>query len=265
MKCRFVHGAAVVIIVMAAAQLLLKAFQLFSLSFIRYFKDLSSFFGPVLYIGAIIFSSTFYTQCLCIPYWQWQVGVVTIFTGWVSLLFYLRRLPILGIYIVMFFNICKNSLKVLGVLIVLVVGFGLSLHMLFYNDQQKGVSGCGRLRRRSRGSRLAQRLPYPSPYRSMSTVLSHLQSEFGYIGLFKEDGTHTDDIQYKFMTFVVWAFMLICISILMANLMVISSCDCHALAFYHPCTYTTHTGWCCCGGYQGSSTSCSPSKTGTQG
>ena len=134
-----------VIIIISVGQLLIKVFQLFSLSFVRYFTDLSSLVGPVLYIGSIIFSSIFDTPCLCIPDWQWQIGVVTIFAGWVSLLFYLRRVPILGIYIVMFFNICKNSLKVLVVLFGLAVGFGLALHMLFYNDQQVGVSGCGHL------------------------------------------------------------------------------------------------------------------------
>ena len=139
-KCRFVHGAAVVIIIVASVLLLIKFFQLFSLRFIRYFKDLSSFIAPVLYLGAIIFSCTFNTPCLCIPDWQWQIGVITIFAGWISLLFYLRRLPVLGIYVVMFFNICQNSLKVLCVLSILVVGCGLALNMLFYNDQHVGVS-----------------------------------------------------------------------------------------------------------------------------
>ena len=124
----------------ASVLLMIKFFQLLSLRFVRYFKDLSSFIAPVLYIGAIIFSATSNTPCLCIPDWQWQIGVVTIFAGWISLLFYLRRLPVLGIYIVMFFNICQNSLKVLGVLAILVVGCGLALNMLFYDDQHVGVS-----------------------------------------------------------------------------------------------------------------------------
>ncbi|KAL5457261.1 hypothetical protein EMCRGX_G034508 [Ephydatia muelleri] len=157
-KCHFVHGAAVVIIIVASVLLLIKFFQLFSLRFIRYFKDLSSFIAPVLYLGAIIFSCTFNTPCLCIPDWQWQIGVITIFAGWISVLFYLRA------------------------------------HV--------------------------GRVPYPDPYRSMSTVMSHLQSEFGYMVLFKEDGTHVDDIQYKYMTFIVWIFVLIFISILMPNMMV---------------------------------------------
>ncbi|KAL5486880.1 hypothetical protein EMCRGX_G019417 [Ephydatia muelleri] len=201
-KCHFVHGAAVVIIIVATVLLLIKFFQLFSLRFIRYFKDLSSFIAPVLYLGAIIFSCTFNTPCLCIPDWQWQIGVITIFAGWISLLFYLRRLPVVGIYVVLFFNICRNSLKVLCVLATLVVGCGLALNMLFYNDQHVG------------------RVPYPDPYRSMSTVMSHLQSEFGHMVLFKEDGTHVDDIQYKYMTFIVWIFVWIFISILMPNMMV---------------------------------------------
>lgn len=59
----------------------------------------------------------------------------------------------------------------------------------------------------------------------MSTVMSHLQSEFGYDALFKQNGMETIDIRYKYTTFAVWMLLVFFIPILMSNLLV-RLCDC---------------------------------------
>ena len=101
-NCHFLHRAAVFITVVAIVQLLLKAFQLFSLRG-HYFYHLSHWLEPLPALGSIVFASISKTPCLCIPSWQWQIGVVTVFVGWISLLFYFRRLPVTGIYVVTFY------------------------------------------------------------------------------------------------------------------------------------------------------------------
>ena len=136
------HRTAVVIVVIASLQLLIKAFQLFSLRG-QYFYHLSHWLEPLPALGSIVFASISDTPCLCIPDWQWQIGILTVFVGWITLLLYFRRLPITGIYVVTFFDIFHNVLKVLGLLAVLLVGFGLSLHMLFFDVKHEGVRVCG--------------------------------------------------------------------------------------------------------------------------
>lgn len=199
--CHFLHQASIFIMTMAALQLMIKAFQLFSLR-CDFFYHLSHWFEPLPAIGSIVFTSVSKTPCLCIPTWQWQIGVVTVFLGWITLLLYFRRLPVAGIYVVTFFGILINALKVMGLLVVLLTGFGLSLYMLFFDAQRVG------------------RTPYPSPLRSVMTVLSHLQSEFGYDALFKQDGQEVGDLRYKYMAFTIWTLGLICIPILMSNLLI---------------------------------------------
>ena len=128
------------IIFMAAVQLLLKGFQLFSLRGL-YFHHLSHWLEPLPALGSIVFASISNTPCLCIPSWQWQIGVVTVFVGWMSVLLYFRRLPVIGIYVVTFFDILRNALKVMIILAILLAGFGLALYMLFFDAQNVGVSG----------------------------------------------------------------------------------------------------------------------------
>ena len=135
------HRAAVFIIAIATLQLLVKAFQLFSLAR-RYFYHLSHWLEPLPALGSIVFTSITNTPCLCMPSWQWQIGVATVFVGWITLLLYFRRLPITGIYVVTFFDVLCNVLKMLGLLAGLLAGFGLSLHMLFFDAEHVEVSGC---------------------------------------------------------------------------------------------------------------------------
>lgn len=127
---------------MAVAQLLLKAFQLFSLRGL-FFYHLSHLLELVPALGSIVFVSISNAPCLCIPSWQWQTGVVTVFMGWIRVLLYFRRLPVTGIYIVTFFDISRNVLKVLGLMGILLAGFGLALYMLFFDVQDAGVSWWG--------------------------------------------------------------------------------------------------------------------------
>ena len=127
-------GAAV-IITMSVVLLLIKGFQLFSLQ-LCYFDDPTSVVEPVLYIGAILFSATFSAPCLCVPSWQWQIGVGTVLLSWITLLLQMRRVPVTGLYIVMFFDIFYIFCKVVMLLAVLIIAFALSFYMIFYTPSE---------------------------------------------------------------------------------------------------------------------------------
>ena len=137
-KCDFARVGGAAIIIMSAALLAIKAFQLFSLH-LRYFDDPTSVVEPVLYLGAIMFSATFNTPCLCVPDWQWQIGVGVVLLSWVTLLLHMRRFPVTGLYIVMFFDIFYIFCKVVMLLAVLLVAFGLSFYMIFNNPDSAQV------------------------------------------------------------------------------------------------------------------------------
>ncbi|XP_062503114.1 transient receptor potential cation channel subfamily A member 1-like isoform X2 [Corticium candelabrum] len=60
----------------------------------------------------------------------WQLGAITVFLAWLVLLLYLRRLPALGIYLVMIVSMLKTLLQVAVVVSLFVLGFALSFYML---------------------------------------------------------------------------------------------------------------------------------------
>ncbi|KAL5457262.1 hypothetical protein EMCRGX_G034509 [Ephydatia muelleri] len=199
-KCHFARVGAAAIIIMSAALLAIKAFQLFSLHF-RYFDDPTSVVEPVLYLGAIMFSATFDTPCLCVPDWQWQIGVGVVLLSWVTLLLHMRRVPVTGLYIVMFFDIFYIFCKVVMLLAVLLVAFGLSFYMIFNNPDS------------------AQRLQFSDPYRSISKTMVMMMGEFEYNTVFKQN-SNTDDVPYHYLAFPMWALFVILVPVLMTNLLV---------------------------------------------
>lgn len=75
-----------------------------------------------------MFVWVFHVDCLCPLNWQWQVGVVAVFLGWIVLLFFISKLRI---YVLMFAKIFKTFLKTLVVSILLVVAFALTFYLTF--------------------------------------------------------------------------------------------------------------------------------------
>jgi hypothetical protein len=62
--------------------------------------------------------------------WQWQLGAFSITASWLSLLLNIRKLPFLGIYIVMFTDVLQTFLKLSLVIGLFVIAFALGFHCL---------------------------------------------------------------------------------------------------------------------------------------
>ena len=75
--------------------------------------------------------AVFDNDCLCPLAWQWQIGVVVVFFGWIGLIVFLSKLPLIGIYIAMFLKIFKTLLKMIFFSFLLVVAFSLAFYMAF--------------------------------------------------------------------------------------------------------------------------------------
>nr|KAG5711034.1 hypothetical protein BaRGS_013768 [Batillaria attramentaria] len=71
-------------------------------------------------------------------HWQWQLGAVSIFLGWVNLLLFVQKLPQLGIYVVMFTDILKTFSKFFSVFFLFIVAFALAFYTIL--QQQVGLA-----------------------------------------------------------------------------------------------------------------------------
>jgi hypothetical protein len=65
---------------------------------------------------------------------QWQVGAFGVFLAWATLLFYLRFIPIFGVYVVMLEVIMLKFLWFAPVLVVLICSFSSAFYMLLQNQ-----------------------------------------------------------------------------------------------------------------------------------
>ena len=101
----------------------------------NYVKDWENWMEIALYVCSIVFAWVFHTECLCPFEWQWQVGVVSMFLGWITLLVFVQKFPNTGIYVLMFLSICYTFLKAVILFALLVLAFSLTFYMVFYEPQ----------------------------------------------------------------------------------------------------------------------------------
>lgn len=66
--------------------------------------------------------------------WQWQLGAAVVFVCWLDLLLFFRRMPTLGIYVAMMFEIFKTFMQISVIFIIFTLGFALSFNILFENQ-----------------------------------------------------------------------------------------------------------------------------------
>ena len=85
----------------------------------------------VLFVCSIIFVWVFHVDCLCPLEWQWQIGVVAVFLGWIDLIVFISKFPLTGIYVLMFVKILYTFLGMLILSILLVLAFGLTFYLAF--------------------------------------------------------------------------------------------------------------------------------------
>ena len=121
------------IILLGVGRNLYETYQLFSnLSF----KDTLNWINRLLlYSLSIVFVIPFVSHCSCIPNWQWQLGIVALFMGWVNLVIFVSKFPLAGIYVIMFTRVFLTFLKVVLLALFLVIGFGLTFYMAFFDPE----------------------------------------------------------------------------------------------------------------------------------
>ena len=129
-RLSFIYISALVVLTTSLCRLVVEGIQ-FATQFPRYMSDWINWMEIALYACAIVFVWVFHVNCLCPLTWQWQIGVVAVFLGWIDLIVFISKLPLTGIYVLMFMKIIYTFLKVLILSILLVVAFGLTFFLVF--------------------------------------------------------------------------------------------------------------------------------------
>ena len=120
---------------MAVLRLTIEVFQ-FCKHPLEYLLDFVNWLEIPLYLFSILFTFVFATPCLCVYTWQWQIGVVAVFLGWIVLITFLRKWPVTGVYVLMFSNILRSFLKIAFLALLLVIAFALAFYMLLFEPDE---------------------------------------------------------------------------------------------------------------------------------
>eukprot|EP00794_Sanderia_malayensis_P018713 gene18713-20601_t len=105
-----------------------------------YFKSLVNYLELLLYSGSIYYILPF-LRGKGVTNSLYEVGIMCIFLSWVNVVFFLERVPMFRIYIVMFLQVSFSILKVCVVFSTIFMGFLLTFYMLL--KRQTSFSNVG--------------------------------------------------------------------------------------------------------------------------
>ena len=98
----------------------------------RYFLSRENWLEIFLYSLTLIFMSSLGGTCVCPKPWQWQIGALAVFLAWIHLSIFIRKLPQLGLYIIMFEDIVLTFVKIAIPALLLVLAFSMAFYMMFF-------------------------------------------------------------------------------------------------------------------------------------
>ncbi len=123
--------AAIVILIFSIYRLISEVFQLVQLR-LYYLLDWVNWVEVTMSILTILFAWVFHEDCLCPREWQWQVGTIAVFLAWIDLIIFIRKLPLTGVYVVMFLDIFYTFCRMIFLSALLVIAFGLAFYMALF-------------------------------------------------------------------------------------------------------------------------------------
>ncbi len=123
--------------ILAILRLIMELYQLYSRKVVGYFNDWVNWFELAEYISIIVFLvSVERNGCFCPQTWEWEVGVVSLALSWVVLIAWLQVMHWMGLYVTIMLRIIVSFSRVAIFGVLLVVGFGLTFYLLFYQPPQ---------------------------------------------------------------------------------------------------------------------------------
>uniref|UniRef100_A0A1X7TN60 Uncharacterized protein n=1 Tax=Amphimedon queenslandica TaxID=400682 RepID=A0A1X7TN60_AMPQE len=200
----YTNITSVCLIVYSAIMIIREVFQLV-LFREEYLTSFVNFIEVPLFIFTIMFASVHSNQCYCTHSWQWQIGVIAVFFSWIALIFSIRKLPVVGIYVVMFIKIFNNFIKVVVLALLLILAFAVPFYMMFYDpqDRAEGI-----------------RTPFITPWRTTVKAITMTVGELDMDSLLRQNNQrNAPDVQYPVITFSLIIVFVILMPILFLNLL----------------------------------------------
>ncbi|XP_011407359.2 PREDICTED: transient receptor potential cation channel subfamily A member 1 homolog, partial [Amphimedon queenslandica] len=204
-RSAYVSIASVFVIVYSIIMLIRELAQVIQFK-LEYLSSFVNYIEVPLFILTIMFTSVRSNQCYCTHSWQWQVGVIAVFLSWIALVFSIRKLPVVGIYVVMFIKIFNNFIKVVVLALLLISAFAFPLYMMFYNpqDRTEGI-----------------RTPFITPWRTIIKTITMTMGEYDMDSLLRQDDQrNAPDVQYPVVTFSLIIVFVVLMPILFLNLLI---------------------------------------------
>ena len=129
--------AAAIILLCSSVRLCFEALQLIH-DYYVYLKDWENWNQVILFVASIFFASGAYVQCcVCVENWLWQLGALSVFLAWFDLVLFMKKLPLFGVYVVMYLQIIYTFLRFAFLALLFIIAFGLSFYMLFVQDNSE--------------------------------------------------------------------------------------------------------------------------------
>lgn len=140
----------------------------------------------------------------CIPSsfqnWQWQTGALGIFLAWLNLVLFLRKVPRFGIYVVMFTDVLLTFARFFIVFFLFMLAFAFGFYVLMQNH-----------------------IAFKSVGQAMLKTSVMMIGEFEFEDTFNMQYSGNDEskvVYYNGVTYTMFVFFLIIMSIIIMNLLV---------------------------------------------
>ncbi len=136
----FIIASSAIVLLLALARFFFEIIQLYTKR-LSYLTDWINWVEVIQYVTTIVFVVVYNTDNFCVLNWQWQIGVISIFLGWINLIVFFSKLPFVGIYVLILIKISITFFKMLLLTMLLIVSFGIPFFMVFF-DANAIVSHC---------------------------------------------------------------------------------------------------------------------------
>lgn len=197
----FLFIAAVIIVALGLTRLIMEMIQ-FILRRLNYIKDWINWMENLIFAFSIVFVWVFHTDCYCQYSWQWQIGVMAVFLAWINMIIFISKLPLTGIYVVMFLDIFYTFMRMVLLSLLLVLSFSFAFYMLFYKPDLQVLT------------------PFASPGRTIIKTMTMTTGEFEFDTIFQQGGDSTEDVPFFPVSVILWIIFIILMPILLTNLLV---------------------------------------------
>ncbi|XP_064387692.1 transient receptor potential cation channel subfamily A member 1 homolog [Halichondria panicea] len=199
----FIIASSAIVLLLALARFFFEIIQLYTKR-LSYLTDWINWVEVIQYVTTIVFVVVYNTDNFCVLNWQWQIGVISIFLGWINLIVFFSKLPFVGIYVLILIKISITFFKMLLLTMLLIVSFGIPFFMVFFDAN-------------------AIRSPFSDVPRSLLKVMTMTTGELDYDTIFRLDPSggsdDAEEIRFPPISFILWIMFIILMPIILTNML----------------------------------------------